>query len=43
MDVGLMMILAGYGWEGMSARQIWDEAIRLAQQPPSRASRRAVE
>jgi hypothetical protein len=32
MDVGLMMIFASYGWEGMSDRQVWDEDIRLARQ-----------
>jgi len=29
MDVGLMMICASYGWEGMSDRQVWDEDLRL--------------
>jgi alkanesulfonate monooxygenase SsuD/methylene tetrahydromethanopterin reductase-like flavin-dependent oxidoreductase (luciferase family) len=34
MDVGLMMIFASYGWEGMSDRQVWDEDLRLAKQAP---------
>src|ERR1700689_121017 len=35
MDVGLMMIFASYGWDGMSGRQVWDENIRLAKQAPA--------
>lgn len=35
MDVGLMMIFASYGWDGMSDRQVWDEDIRLAKQAPA--------
>ena len=35
MDVGLMMIFASYGWEGMADRQVCDEDIRLVRQAPS--------
>src|ERR1700747_402719 len=30
MDVGIQMVLATYGWQGMSDDQAWDEEIRLA-------------
>src|SRR6516164_11700325 len=30
MDVGIQMVLATYGWRGMSDDQAWDEEIRLA-------------
>ncbi|MCL2427704.1 MAG: LLM class flavin-dependent oxidoreductase [Alphaproteobacteria bacterium] len=30
MDVGVQMVFATYGWEGMSDDQAWDEEIRLA-------------
>jgi hypothetical protein len=32
MDVGIQMMPATYGWQGMSDDQAWDEEIRLAQQ-----------
>ena len=35
MDVGLMMIFASYGWDGISDRQGWDEDLRLAKQAPA--------
>jgi len=30
MDVGIQMVLATYGWQGMSDDRAWDEEIRLA-------------
>ena len=30
MDVGMMMVFAGYGWENIGDDQVWDEEIRLA-------------
>jgi alkanesulfonate monooxygenase SsuD/methylene tetrahydromethanopterin reductase-like flavin-dependent oxidoreductase (luciferase family) len=30
MDVGMMMVFTGYGWENTSDDQVWDEEIRLA-------------
>jgi alkanesulfonate monooxygenase SsuD/methylene tetrahydromethanopterin reductase-like flavin-dependent oxidoreductase (luciferase family) len=30
MDVGLQMVFASYGWNGVSDQQVWDEEIRLA-------------
>lgn len=30
MDVGMMMVFASYGWEGVGDDQVWDEEIRLA-------------
>ena len=30
MDVGIQMVLATYGWQGMSDDQAWDEEIGLA-------------
>src|SRR6266446_6370370 len=30
MDVGIQMVLATYGWQGMSDDEAWDEEIRLA-------------
>src|SRR5205085_2033837 len=30
MNVGIQMVLATYGWQGMSDDQAWDEEIRLA-------------
>src|SRR6266436_6761835 len=30
MDVGIQMVLATYGWRGMSDDEAWDEEIRLA-------------
>jgi len=34
MDVGLMMIFAGYGWDNIADDQVWDEDLRLARQAP---------
>jgi hypothetical protein len=30
MDVGMMMVFAGYSWENWSDARVWDEEIRLA-------------
>ena len=30
MDLGLMMIFASYGWQGMGDDQAWEEDLRLA-------------
>ena len=30
MDVGIQMVFASYGWDGISDRQVWDEELRLA-------------
>ena len=30
MDVGMMMVFASYGWDGMADDQVWDEEIALA-------------
>src|SRR6202035_1332863 len=30
MDVGIQMVLATYGWQGMTDDEAWDEEIRLA-------------
>src|SRR5579872_2003568 len=30
MDVGLQMVFASYGWDGVSDAQVWDEELRLA-------------
>src|SRR6516162_7457732 len=32
MDVGMMMVFAAYGWEGIRDDQVWDEELRLARQ-----------
>ena len=34
MDVGLQMVFASYGWDGVSDEQVWDEELRLAAWPP---------
>ena len=31
MDVGIQMVFASYGWDGISDAQTWDEELRLAQ------------
>ena len=30
MDVGVQMVFASYGWDGIGDAQVWDEELRLA-------------
>ena len=30
MDVGLQMVFTGFGWDGISDQQVWDEELKLA-------------
>jgi hypothetical protein len=43
MDVGIQMVLATYGWQGMSDAQAWDEEIRLAVAAAGKLERLAFE
>ncbi|SVD23840.1 uncharacterized protein METZ01_LOCUS376694, partial [marine metagenome] len=31
MDVGLQMVFTGFGWEGISDQQVWDEELKIAE------------
>ena len=42
MDVGVQMVFASAGWEGITDSQVWDEELRLARLAELRADAYAV-